>query len=152
MKPRHLLVLSPFLAALAVASVNVTITYYRDVLPILQNRCFSCHGDNPIAPISFLTYRQTRPWAEAIEHMVATRRMPPPWFEEETRLLQKDMLKGRHGNLTEKEISTITAWVDQGAASGDPHDAPPPVYVDQATQPKRPPVSGAMGPSSEGGA
>ncbi len=81
MKQSNLLVLSPLVAVLAGASVEPTVTYYKNVLPILQPRCLSCHGPNPVAPISFSTYRQTRPWAEAIKQMVTTRRMPPSWLD-----------------------------------------------------------------------
>jgi hypothetical protein len=62
MKQPYLLVLYPLIAAFAGASVNATVTYYKDVLPILQIHCQSCHGPDHLAPISFLTYRETRPW------------------------------------------------------------------------------------------
>src|SRR5690242_16475250 len=54
-------------------------TFYRDVLPILQQRCQSCHRVGEIAPMPFVTYEQTRPFAQAIRQAVATRKMPP-WF------------------------------------------------------------------------
>jgi hypothetical protein len=127
MKPRYLLVFYPLAAALLAASVNATITYYKDILPILQTHCLSCHGTNPIAPIALRTYRETRPWAEAIADMVATRRMPPSWGDEELRLPMEN-----HGGLTTREISTIVSWVEQGAVAGDPQDAPP--LFDRARQ------------------
>jgi len=129
MKPRHLLVLYPLAAALSGASVTATITYYKDVLPILQTHCLSCHGANAIAPIAFGTYRETRPWAEAIEDMVATRKMPPSWGDEELRLRSEN-----HRRLNALEISTIVSWVEQGAVAGDSHDAPPPFDFDRARQ------------------
>ena len=52
-------------------------TYYRDVLPILQQHCVSCHRPGQIAPMSFLTYADTRPWADAIKQVVSSGRMPP---------------------------------------------------------------------------
>src|SRR5437660_6871372 len=54
-------------------------TFYRDVLPILQDRCQSCHRPHEIGPMPFLTYRQTRPWAKAIREAVLSKKMPP-WF------------------------------------------------------------------------
>src|ERR1051325_84655 len=54
-----------------------TVTFYKDVLPILQARCQSCHRPGEAAPMSFLTYRETRPWAKAIREAVLTRKMPP---------------------------------------------------------------------------
>ena len=129
MKPRYLLVLYPLAAALSAASVTATTTYYKDILPILQSHCLSCHGGNPIAPIAFRTYRETRPWAEAIEDAVTVRKMPPSWGAEERWLPMEN-----HGRLTAREISTIAAWVEQGAVAGDPQDAPPPFGFDRARQ------------------
>jgi hypothetical protein len=134
MKPRYLLVLYPLAAALSGASVTATTTYYKDILPILQSHCLSCHGGNPIAPIAFRTYRETHPWAEAIEDAVAMRKMPPSWGVEERWLPME-----HHGGLTAREISTIISWVEQGAVAGDPHDAPPPFGFDRARQNERSP-------------
>jgi len=61
--------------------------------------------------------------------MVATRKMPPSWGNEEPWLPMEN-----HGALTAREISTIVAWVEQGAVAGDPHDAPPPFGFDRARQ------------------
>jgi hypothetical protein len=129
MKRRYLLVLYPLAAALSVASINATVTYYKDILPILQTHCLSCHGGNPIAPIAFRTYRETRPWAEAIEDAVTVRKMPPSWGAEERWLPREN-----HGRLTAREISTIVAWVEQGAVAGDPQGAPPPFGFNRARQ------------------
>ncbi len=54
-------------------------TFYRDVLPILEAHCQQCHRHGEIAPMPFLTYHETRPWAKAIREAVLTRKMPP-WF------------------------------------------------------------------------
>lgn len=121
------------IAAIAAASVNATVTYYKDVLPILQTHCQSCHRPNQLAPISFLTYRETRPWAEEIQLAVTSRKMPPPWTEESVLVPRTN-----HGGLTVQEVHTIIAWVEQGAVEGDPHDAPPPLYFYQARQTGQP--------------
>ena len=54
-------------------------TFYKDVLPVLQNNCQECHRPGEAAPMSFLTYESTRPWAKAIKAAVVTKKMPP-WF------------------------------------------------------------------------
>jgi hypothetical protein len=133
MKQRYLLVLYPLVAALSGASVTATRTYYRDVLPILQIHCQSCHGPDHFAPISFLTYRETLPWAEAMKQVVMLRTMPPRWSDE-TLLFPP----AEHRGLTAREIDTIVTWVEEGALPGDPHDAPPPFYVDWAERMARP--------------
>ncbi|MGH9455497.1 MAG: hypothetical protein ACRD2O_16170, partial [Terriglobia bacterium] len=94
-------------------------TFYRDVLPILQQHCQSCHRPGEIAPIPFVTYPQTRPWATAIRQAVNERKMPP-WFA--------DPRYGRFANdpsLTPAQIQTITSWVGANAPAGNPKDAPP---------------------------
>ena len=64
---------------------EAAVTYYKDVLPIMQENCQTCHrpsGANIgglVAPMSFMDYRETRPWARAIAAKVESREMPP-WF------------------------------------------------------------------------
>ncbi len=97
-------------------------TFYRDVLPILQQRCQSCHRPGEIAPQPFVTYEQTRPFAQAIRQAVAARKMPP-WFA--------DACCGRFRNdpsLSPQQTATLSAWAGAGAPAGDPHDAPPPPH------------------------
>jgi hypothetical protein len=99
-------------------------TFHRDILPILQRRCQSCHRPGEIGPMPLVTFAQTRPWAKAIREAVLQRRMPP-WFADR-----------RHGtfandpSLTAAEIETIDQWAKTGAASGDPAQAPPPLHWD----------------------
>src|SRR5689334_12552341 len=46
------------------------VTFYKDVLPILQQNCQSCHRPGQIGPFSMLTYKELRPWAKAIKAAV----------------------------------------------------------------------------------
>lgn len=104
--------------AAEVSSTNGTATFNKDVLPILQRNCQGCHRPGQIAPMSFLTYDSTRPWAKAIKTAVAMRKMPP-WFA--------DPQYGHFANdrsLKQAEIDTLVKWADTGAAQGDPKDAP----------------------------
>ena len=105
---------------LVAADPNPTVTFNRDVLPILQNRCQTCHRPGDIAPMSLLNYQQARPWAKAIKSAVLLRRMPP-WHA--------DPAHGEFSNdrsLTPSEARTIVQWVDSGAPEGAPKDAPKP--------------------------
>src|SRR5580658_1597756 len=116
-----------FLAGWAAAAValaadpSVPVTFNKNILPILQKNCQRCHRPGQIAPMSFLSYESTRPWAKAIRTAVLTRKMPP-WTA--------DPRYGRFLNnptLTQSEINTLVAWVDGGASEGDPKDSPPPI-------------------------
>ena len=95
-------------------------TFYREVLPVLQKHCQQCHRPGEVAPMPFLTYAQTRPWAKAIREAVALKKMPP-WFAEPG--------FGPFANdrsLSQPDIDTLVRWVDSGAPEGNPNDAPPP--------------------------
>jgi hypothetical protein len=78
--------------------------------------------------MSFMTYRETRPYAKAIEKAVVARTMPP-WFA--------DPAIGHFRNerrLSQSEIDTLTAWVAQGAQEGSATDKPAPAtFVDSWT-------------------
>jgi mono/diheme cytochrome c family protein len=124
------------MALTTAATITSTVTYYRDVLPILQKHCQSCHRPGHVAPMSFLSYKETRPWAEAMKYVVLANRMPP-WFAQRDRA----PVAG-HDHLKLQEVETIVKWVEQGAPAGDPKDAPPPVYVQQAWQRSQPLVPG----------
>jgi hypothetical protein len=113
------------LAILALAArageLSHLVTFNREILPILQKNCQACHRPGQAAPMSFLTYESTRPWARAIKLAVLTGKMPP-W--------SADSRYGHFRNeptLTHDEVETLTAWVDGGASEGDPHDRPAPL-------------------------
>lgn len=98
------------------------VTFAKDVAPILQEKCESCHRENSIAPMSLVTYRETRPWAAAIREAVATGEMPP-WHIDKTVGIQEFK---NDRSLSDEQIATILEWVDSGAARGNPADMPPP--------------------------
>ncbi|HEY7285532.1 MAG TPA: cytochrome c [Vicinamibacterales bacterium] len=118
------------LSGLAVVSVRAmpqqdskagAVTFNKQVLPILQKNCQACHRPGEIAPMSFLTYQDVRPWAKAIKTAVVKRQMPP-WFA--------DPAYGHFANdkrLTDAEIATLSAWADSGAGEGEAKDKPAPV-------------------------
>ncbi len=98
---------------------EAAVTYYRDVLPILQERCQSCHRPDQVAPFSLLSYEDAKSWAGEIKQFVKGRLMPP-WQAEPG---HGDFMDVRR--MTQKEIDTVCAWVDDGAPAGRKKDAPP---------------------------
>jgi mono/diheme cytochrome c family protein len=91
------------------------------VLPILQTKCQACHQPGQLAPVSFLSYESTRPWAGAIKILTATGQMPP-WFAYPP---YGHLLNFRA--LTPREVEILARWADTGAPEGNPGDAPPPL-------------------------
>src|SRR5215467_2202773 len=86
------------------------VTFAKDVAPILQERCQECHHKGAMAPMSLVTYEETRPWAKAIRERVITRQMPP-WHIDRTVGVQQfknDM------SLSDDQIATIVRWADAG--------------------------------------
>src|SRR2546423_2795269 len=66
-----------------IAAGNTEPTFARDIAPILQAKCQECHRKGSMAPMSLVTYEETRPWAKAIRQRVITRQMPP-WHIDNT--------------------------------------------------------------------
>jgi hypothetical protein len=98
------------------------VTFAKDVAPIFQAKCEECHRKGTAAPMSLITYEETRPWAKAIRERVIKRQMPP-WHLDKTVGIQKF---ANDRSLTDDQISTIVRWVDSGAPLGDPKDLPAP--------------------------
>src|SRR5512132_2207492 len=104
------------------ATSQSPVTFTKDVAPIFQENCQACHRPGSIAPMSLLTYAEARPWARSIKQRVVAREMPP-WF------IDKNVGVEHFSNdrsLTDRDIATITKWVDAGAPEGNPADMPPP--------------------------
>tara|TARA_B100001123_G_scaffold444863_1_gene594830 strand:+ start:5983 stop:7347 length:1365 start_codon:yes stop_codon:yes gene_type:complete len=114
--------------AIAQTSAQSEVTFTKDVAPLLQRSCQSCHREGEMAPMSLTTYQEVRPWARAIKSKVVNREMPP-WHIDKTIGIQKFK---NDTSLSDEEIAMVAAWVDNGAPRGNPADMPPP-----ATFPER---------------
>ncbi|MEO8026848.1 MAG: cytochrome c [Bryobacteraceae bacterium] len=109
--------------SIAVASVSAltaapSVTFHKDVEPLLQKHCQTCHHPGDIGPMSLMSYREARPWAKAIRSAILQKKMPP-WFA--------DPQIGHFANdraLPQSDIDVINAWVESGTREGDPKDAP----------------------------
>ena len=115
------LLAGPATAASTSTTSGAEPTFAKDIAPILQAKCQDCHRKGSMAPMSLVTYEETRPWAKAIRQRVITRQMPP-WHIDQTVGVQKfknDM------SLSEAQINTVARWVDAGAPLGDVRDMPP---------------------------
>ena len=76
-KPAPHFIAAAFAITLACATAQAAPTFNKDVLPILQKNCQECHRPNAIAPMSFMSYKESRPYARAIAKAVVARTMPP---------------------------------------------------------------------------
>jgi len=106
---------------LSAAPVPKEVTFHKDVEPLLQARCQTCHRPGEAAPMSLLTYKDARPWAKAIKEAVVVKKMPPWFAAPDHGQFENDR------RLSQAEIDTLAAWADGGAREGDIKDAPKPV-------------------------
>ncbi len=98
-----------------------TPTFSKDVAPIFQEKCQTCHRPGEMAPMSLETYLEARPWVRSIRTKVAAGDMPP-WFVDKTVGIQKFI---NDISLTDEQKDTILRWADGGAPVGDPKELPP---------------------------
>lgn len=107
-------------------------TFTKDVLPILQKNCQTCHRPSGlnmsgmIAPMSLMSYEEVRPWAKSIAKVVDSRQMPP-WHASR----EFDSVFRNERVLSQDEMATIAAWIEQGAPRGNPDDAPAPMQFSE---------------------
>lgn len=89
--------------------ISTKVTWEREIGPLVQARCVSCHSPGGRAPMPLTTYEEARPWARAIREEVLTRRMPK-W----------PVVRGygdfrNDPSLSPFEIALFAAWADGGA-------------------------------------
>ncbi len=87
-------------------------TFFKDVRPIIQRKCVSCHRDGEAAPFPLVSYDDLAKRATFIKEVVQSRYMPPWKADNDYVHFDNDR------SLTEKEIQTIVSWVDAGAKEG----------------------------------
>ena len=95
-----------------------SVTYSRDIAPIIYEHCGRCHRPGESAPFSLLSYADVSKRSRQIAQVTRNRYMPP-WLPEPG--------YGRFAGqrrLSDDQIRTIGRWVEQGAVEGDPSDLP----------------------------
>src|SRR5271169_2967119 len=99
-------------------AVSAAPTFYRDIMPILQEHCQTCHRPGEIGPMPLVSLGDARKWSREISRRTRLREMPP-WFA--------DPRYGHFSNdpsLTADQVATIAEWVDSGTPEGNLADAP----------------------------
>jgi thiol-disulfide isomerase/thioredoxin/mono/diheme cytochrome c family protein len=107
-----------------------SVTYYKDIAPLVQKNCQECHRQGGPGPFELTSFDDVAYNAEKIREVVVDRRMPP-WHG----ILNPEFGKlSNSKQLAEEEIATILAWVDAGTPEGNRADAPSPVRWPAASQ------------------
>src|SRR5689334_2151651 len=110
---------------LAAGQTPSDITFSKDIAPVLQRSCETCHRPDGVAPMSLQTYEEVRPWARAIKQRTGLgphAGVMPPWYVEKNIGIQKFK---NDPSLSAEEIAMIAKWADNGAPRGNPDDMPP---------------------------
>src|SRR4029077_13652888 len=90
-------------------------TYTKDIAPIVQAKCETCHRAEGMAPFSLETYEDARPYLKSIGQRVGSHQMPP-WNIDKTVGIQSFM---NDRSLSQEQIDTIVAWVNNGGARSE---------------------------------
>ena len=109
------------------ASSNDHVTFSRDIAPILQRSCQTCHREGGVAPMPLQTYQQVRRYARRIKEKTQIRDRAgamPPWYVEKDIGIQNFKYDP---SLSDEELAAIASWVDNGSPEGDPADMPEPL-------------------------
>jgi Flp pilus assembly protein TadD len=115
-------------AALALAILGVvaqpsraaSVTYSKDIAPLVADRCEMCHHAGGSAPFALGTYADVKRRATLVASVTKSRYMPP-WKADPS----DGPFVGQHP-LSEQEIALVQRWTDEGAPEGDPRDLPRP--------------------------
>jgi hypothetical protein len=96
-----------------------SVTFSKDVAPIVFAKCVTCHRPSGSAPFSLLTFDEVKGRAVQIAAAVERRAMPP-WPPEPG---HGEFIDNRR--LSDVQIATIRRWVEGGTVEGDPALLPP---------------------------
>jgi peroxiredoxin len=88
------------------------VTYVKNIAPMFEDKCVSCHEPGGIGPMPFTKYEEIAPFAPMIREMIRTQRMPP-WRADPT---VGHFLGDR--SLSATQIKTLVHWVEAGAPRG----------------------------------
>lgn len=116
------------------AAEFANISYSREVAPILQEKCVSCHVSGGIGPFAMNSYDIVRGFAPMIRETVRTRRMPPYFADPHIGAFKNDQ------GLTSDQTKTLVHWIEAGAPRGN---GPDPLLANASkTAPEWPPELG----------
>jgi mono/diheme cytochrome c family protein len=99
--------------AIAGATWAQTPTYHRDIAPILQRHCVSCHKPGGTAPFPLTNYEEARRAAPAMHAAIQGRRMPP---DEKTPHHGRDFYER---TLRQADLATVVKWIESGMPEGE---------------------------------
>ena len=92
------------------------ISYARDIVPIIEQKCIACHQEGGIAPFAMDGYAKVKGFAPMIREAVRTDRMPPWDVDAKVGHFKDDK------SLSPAQIKTLVRWIEAGAQRGEGPD------------------------------
>ncbi|HTW78629.1 MAG TPA: tetratricopeptide repeat protein [Terracidiphilus sp.] len=108
--------------------VSSSVTWSRQIAPIVYQNCATCHHPGGGGPFSLLTYRDAYRRGPQMAEVTQSRYMPP-WLPAPG---YGDFAGTRR--LNDEEVALIRKWVELGMPEGDASTAPPPPHYDATWQ------------------
>jgi hypothetical protein len=102
--------------ALEFASAE-SISYANEIVPILKERCVSCHMEGGIAPFAMTNHQMVQGWSPMIREVLYTKRMPPGQIDNQYVHDFRDV-----AHITVEETQKLVQWIDNGAQNSDGTD------------------------------
>lgn len=91
------------------------VTFYKNIAPILNQKCLQCHQTMEIPPSNFFTYDEAKNWSTMIKEVIQTEQMPP-WEVD-------PLIKVKNQSvLSREDKEQVYAWIESGMKEGDPKD------------------------------
>src|SRR5688572_3254495 len=112
-----------FTLPFGVFGAPATVTFNRDIAPIIHRNCSACHRPGEAAPFSLLNYSDVAKKAKTIAKVTHSRVMPP-WKAEPASFAYRDERR-----LTDAQIQLLQDWVKQGTPEGSGQAPEPPQFA-----------------------
>jgi len=101
------------------AAEKTSVTFSKDIAPIIFDNCTTCHRPGQIGPFSLTDYQSVKRRAKQIVEVTADRTMPP-WHAD-----PGDVKFSNDRSLSPEQIKLLEDWVSAGRPEGDPAETPP---------------------------
>ncbi|MEP6948711.1 MAG: cytochrome c [Ginsengibacter sp.] len=104
------------LSGIVMAAGAQSVTFNKDIGPIIESKCANCHKPGESAPFNLLTYTDVAKRATFIAKVVDSKYMPP-WKADD-----HYMAFANNRSLSDEQIKKIKNWVKNGAPKGNEPD------------------------------
>ena len=101
---------------ISMPDTSPSLTYTKDIAPILMNNCVSCHTKGGLGPFKMNSYKRVEGWADMIAEVIITKQMPPWHADPEIGKFANDC------SLSPDDAQKIMAWIKQDCPRGEGAD------------------------------